>query len=284
MLMANTIRIIQGNNLDSLSKLEPKSFRLIYLDPPFNTGRVQSRVISHHEIGDVESKTKRKGFQGKEYSVKTSKKMSYKDSFSDLSEFLYPRIELCKELLTDDGSIVIHLDYREVHDVKVFVMDSIFGKQNFKNEIIWAYDYGAKPKNRWPAKHDTLLWYVKDSKNYVFNFDQVDRVPYLAPNLVTKEKAEKGKIITDVWWNTIVCGKEKTGYPTQKPVAIVERFVKVNSYENDWLLDPFAGSGSFGEAAVAHNRNCILLDENDESIEVMRKRFKSNLFLNLEIE
>jgi site-specific DNA-methyltransferase (adenine-specific) len=118
----------------------------------------------------------------------------------------------------------------------------------------------------------------------VFNFDQVDRVPYLAPNLVTKEKAEKGKIITDVWWNTIVCGKEKTGYPTQKPVAIVERFVKVNSYENDWLLDPFAGSGSFGEAAVAHNRNCILLDENDESIEVMRKRFKSNLFLNLEIE
>ena len=282
--MANTIRIIQGNNLDSLSKLEPKSFRLIYLDPPFNTGRVQSRVISRHEIGGDESKAKRKGFQGKEYSVKTSKKMSYKDSFSDLSEFLYPRIELCKELLTDDGSIVIHLDYREVHDVKVFVMDSIFGKQNFKNEIIWAYDYGAKPKNRWPAKHDTLLWYVKDSKNYVFNFDQVDRVPYLAPNLVTKEKAEKGKIITDVWWNTIVCGKEKTGYPTQKPVAIVERFVKVNSYENDWLLDPFAGSGSFGEAAVAHNRNCILLDENDESIEVMRKRFKSNLFLNLEIE
>lgn len=270
--MTTKIKVIQGNNLDSLSKLEPKSFRLIYMDPPFNTGRVQSRVISKHgEKKGVEGKT-RKGFKGKEYSVETSAPMSYKDSFSNLSEFLFPRIELCKNLLTDDGSIVVHLDYREVHDVKVQVMDAIFGKQNFKNEIIWAYDYGAKPKNRWPAKHDTLLWYVKDSKDYVFNFDQVDRVPYLAPNLVTKEKAEKGKIITDVWWNTIVCGKEKTGYPTQKPVSILERFVKVNSNEGDWLLDPFAGSGSFGEAAKIHGRNCVLLDENEEAIEVMKKR------------
>jgi len=278
------IRVIHGDNLEALKQQKPKSFRLGYMDPPFNTGKVQAHSKSKHVPSEGQEGTKRVGFKGKEYLVETSNKMSYQDTFSDLSEFLMPRVELCRDLLTDDGSLVVHLDYREVHDVKVHVMDRIFGRDCFKNEIIWAYDYGAKPKNRWPAKHDTILWYVKDPKNYVFHHDKVDRVPYLAPNLVTEEKAEAGKIITDVWWNTIVCGKEKTGYPTQKPVAILERFIKVNSDEGDWTFDPFAGSGSFGAAAESHKRNCLLLDENEEAINTMRKRFSDYLFVDLDIE
>jgi len=273
------LRVIHGNNLEVLDTLQPNTFKLIYMDPPFNTGKKQKRKplkFISSEDGD------RVGFKGKTYKVEAGEELSYSDSFDNLSDFLRPRIEICKTLLTSDGSILVHLDYREVHDVKVFVMDSIFGKECFKNEIIWAYDYGAKPKNRWPAKHDTILWYTKDPDNYIFNFDQVDRVPYMAPGLVTPEKLEKGKIITDVWWNTIVCGKEKTGYPTQKPIAILNRFVKVNSNQDDWLLDPFAGSGSFGDAAIKHNRNCVLIDENLEAIKTIKNRFDNSFLYSTE--
>ncbi|RLI71557.1 site-specific DNA-methyltransferase [Candidatus Heimdallarchaeota archaeon] len=270
-----SIDIIHGNNFDILKSLESGRFRLIYMDPPFNTGKVQSKLYMKNkpsEEGD------RRGFKGKKYKTEVISNIGYEDTFENLSDFLYPRLEECKRLLTDDGSVFVHLDYREVHDVKVHVMDKVFGRENFKNEIIWAYDYGAKPKNRWPAKHDTILWYVKDNDNYVFNYDRVDRVPYMAPNLVSKEKAEEGKMLTDVWWNTIVCGKEKTGYPTQKPIAITDRIVKVHSKRGDWLLDPFAGSGTFGQSAMNFNRNCVLVDQSEESIKVMKERFSNAMF------
>lgn len=269
-----SIEIIHGDNLEILRGLPEKSFRLIYMDPPFNTGRRQSKKPSRHKRAKAGEKFDRKGFKDIEYKeLSFGERMSFEDSFDSLSDFLFPRIAICKDLLTDDGSIVVHLDSRELHYVKVFVMDRLFGRDHFKNEIIWSYDYGAKPKDRWAAKHDTLLWYVNDKNNYIFNHDQVDRVPYMAPGLVTEEKRARGKVITDVWWNTIVCGHERTGYPTQKPIAILERFVKVNSHPNDVLLDPFAGSGSFGAAAQKHGRNCVLIDDNENAVKVMRHRF-----------
>jgi site-specific DNA-methyltransferase (adenine-specific) len=176
-------------------------------------------------------------------------------------------------VLKKNGSLFLHLDYREVHYIKI-ELDKIFGRECFMNEIIWAYDYGGRSKRKWSSKHDTILWYVKDPKNYTFNFDQIDRIPYMAPGLVGKEKAARGKTPTDCWWNTIVPtqGEERTGYPTQKPLGIINRIVHVHSNPGDTLLDFFAGSGSLGASAYQHNRNCILIDMNPQAIEIMTKR------------
>ena len=219
---------------------------MIYIDPPFNTGTVQRRTT----------------------------KMSYSDSFDDYMGFLDPRLREAHRLLKPDGSLFFHIDYREVHYCKV-LLDSIFGRASFQNEIIWAYDYGARTKKKWPAKHDNILWYSKDPEDYVFNYDEMDRIPYMAPGLVGPEKAARGKTPTDVWWHTIVSpnGKEKTGYPTQKPRGVLDRIVKVHSRPGDLLLDFFAGSGSFGESALELGRDCILIDSNREAVQVMEKRF-----------
>ena len=176
-------------------------------------------------------------------------------------------------MLAATGSFFFHIDYREAHYCKV-MLDGIFGRARFINEIIWAYDYGGRPKRRWPAKHDTILWYAKDPANYTFHLDAVDRIPYMAPALVGAEKAARGKTPTDVWWHTIVPtnGKEKTGYATQKPLGLLERIVKVHSSPGDTLLDFFAGSGTFGEAAAKHGRPCLLVDNNPEAVRIMERR------------
>lgn len=199
--------------------------------------------------------------------------MSYSDSFDDYMGFLDPRLREAHRLLKPDGSLFFHIDYREVHYCKV-LLDSIFGRASFQNEIIWAYDYGARTKKKWPAKHDNILWYSKDPEDYVFNYDEMDRIPYMAPGLVGPEKAARGKTPTDSWWHTIVSpnGKEKTGYPTQKPRGLLDRFVKVHSNPGDSLLDFFAGSGSFGESAIVHGRNVTLIDSNTDAIDVMLNR------------
>ena len=187
--------------------------------------------------------------------------------------FLVPRLEEAFRLLKPTGSFFLHLDYREVHYAKV-ALDQIFGRASFINEIIWSYDYGARATNRWSPKHDNILWYAKDPSNYCFNFEEMDRIPYMAPSLVGEEKAARGKTPTDTWWNTIVSpnGKEKTGYPTQKPLGILNRIVRIHSNPGDRLLDFFAGSGSFGEAAASFGRDVLLIDENPEAIEVMQRR------------
>ncbi len=184
-----------------------------------------------------------------------------------------PRLEEAKRLLKPTGSLFLHLDYREVHYAKV-MLDQLFGRDCFMNEIIWAYDYGARSTKRWSCKHDTILWYVMDPENYTFRYEDIDRIPYMAPGLVGPEKAEIGKTPTDTWWNTIVSptGKEKTGYPTQKPLAIINRIVKVHSNPGDKLLDLFAGSGTLGEAAALWNRNAVLIDSSPAAIETMRSR------------
>ena len=270
-------RIIEGDNLEVLATLDDASFRLIYIDPPFNTGREQARSKTTSTAAQAGSSTANVGFKGKSYERIRGELMSYDDRFEDYWGFLEPRLREAWRLLTDDGTLYVHLDYRESHYAKV-MLDALFGRDNFLNEIIWAYDYGAKSTKRWPAKHDTILVYVKNPKNYVFNSTDVDREPYMAPGLVTPEKADRGKLPTDVWWHTIVSptGAEKTGYPTQKPVGILRRIVQASSNPGDAVLDFFAGSGTTGAVAASLGRDFVLVDQNPEALAVMRRRFEGS--------
>jgi site-specific DNA-methyltransferase (adenine-specific) len=266
-------RVIQGDNLAVLQSMPDETIQLIYVDPPFNTGRVQSRGSS--KTTRTESGN-RIGFKGQRYEIVKETILSYDDEFKDYWGFLEPRLEQAWRLLNETGTLYLHLDYREAHYAKV-LLDALFGRECFINEIIWAYDYGGKAKSRWPAKHDTILVYVKNPDKYYFNNESVDREPYMAPGLVTPEKVAKGKLPTDVWWHTIVSptGKEKTGYPTQKPLGILRRIIQASSKENDLVLDFFAGSGTTGAAAAELNRNFVLIDQNPESIGVIKERFKT---------
>jgi len=264
-----TNQVINAENLGALKSLPDKSFQLIYIDPPFNTGRKQVRT----NRTSTESKTGNLGFQGKRYEQVVNTVLSYDDEFADYWAFLEPRLIQAHRLLKQTGTLYLHLDYREAHYAKV-LLDALFGRECFLNEIIWAYDYGGKSKSRWPAKHDTILVYVKDPDNYYFNSEEVDREPYMAPGLVTKEKAEKGKLPTDVWWHTIVSptGKEKTGYPTQKPLGILRRIISASTKQGDRVLDFFAGSGTTAHAAWELKREFVVIDQNPESLKVIRQR------------
>jgi site-specific DNA-methyltransferase (adenine-specific) len=260
-----------GDNLDVLGTLPAASFHLIYIDPPFNTGKVQARTAIRTVRDDRGDRT---GFQGRRYRTIRLATRSYPDSSDDYLATLEPRLSRARDLLKPDGSLFFHIDYREVHYCKV-LLDRLFGRSSFINEIIWAYDYGARSRSRWPPKHDTILWYAKNPRDYQFHLEQCDRIPYLAPSLVGPEKAARGKTPTDTWWHTIVSptSREKTGYPNQKPLAILERIVKVHSSPGDSLLDFFAGSGTFGEAAIRNGRECTLVDNNPQAMEVMARRF-----------
>ena len=264
--------VIHADNLTALPDLADGAFTLIYLDPPFNTGRKQRRqstqsVRTEPGTGSVT------GFKGQSYLRIKGDLLGYDDAFDNYWEFLEPRLVEAWRLLADDGTLYLHLDYREAHYAKV-LLDALFGRDSFLNEIIWAYDYGAKSKSRWPTKHDTILVYVKNPAAYYFDSETVDREPYMAPGLVTPEKAARGKLPTDVWWHTIVSptGREKTGYPTQKPAGILRRIIQASSREGDWVLDFFAGSGTTGAVAASLGRNFVLIDENPEAIAVMRTR------------
>ncbi|MCZ2404018.1 site-specific DNA-methyltransferase [Paenarthrobacter sp. Z7-10] len=262
--------VVHADNGVYLPTLPSGAFTLIYVDPPFNTGRVQSRqgtTMVRSNTGD------RVGFGGQSYQTIKGALHSYDDVFTDYWAFLEPRLLEAWRLLAEDGTLYLHLDYREVHYAKV-MLDAIFGRECFLNEIIWAYDYGARAKSRWPAKHDNILVYVKNPAKYHFNSAEVDREPYMAPGLVTPEKRALGKLPTDVWWHTIVSptGKEKTGYPTQKPEGLLRRVVSASSRPGDWVLDFFAGSGTLGAVAASLGRKFVCVDQNPEAIDVMAKR------------
>ena len=272
-------RIFHSDNLTALRTLPDESVDLIYVDPPFNTGTTQRRARIRTVQDDAGDRT---GFGGRRYRTETlGSAPAYADIFDDYLGFLRPRLTEAHRVLTSKGSLFFHIDPREVHYCKV-LLDEIFalnggaGRACFQNEIIWAYDYGARSTKRWPAKHDNILWYTKNPKDYTFNLDATDRIPYMAPGLVGAEKAARGKTPTDVWWHTIVSptGKEKTGYPTQKPLGILERIVRVHSNPGDVVLDFFAGSGTTGHAAARNGRRYILIDENSEAIALMVKRLQ----------
>jgi site-specific DNA-methyltransferase (adenine-specific) len=282
----NRNSILLADNLDALGQMESGSIELIYVDPPFNTGRVQSRPQLRTIRDDAGDRT---GFGGRRYRTErvTGEKagVGYTDQFDDFLGFLRPRMEEAYRILAPTGSLFFHIDYREVHYCKV-MLDEIFsgqgkvrGRDCFQNEIIWAYDYGARSKKRWPAKHDNILWYTKQPDRYTFNLEECDRIPYMAPGLVGEEKAARGKTPTDVWWHTIVSptGKEKTGYATQKPLGILERIVKVHTNPGETVLDFFAGSGTTGEAAARHGRHFVLVDRNEEAVRIMKRRLAGYL-------
>ncbi len=263
-------RIVLADNMDVLPTIAEGSVNLIYVDPPFNTGKVQART----RIRTVrDGSGDRRGFQGQRYQTIKLHTSGYPDHFDDFTAFIEPRLVEAFRVLAGDGALFFHVDYREVHYCKV-LLDAIFGRECFMNELIWAYDYGARSKKKWSAKHDNILWYVKDPRSYTFNYDEMDRIPYMAPGLVGKEKAARGKTPTDVWWHTIVPtnSEEKTGYPTQKPLGVLERIVKVHSNPGDLLMDFFAGSGTLGEAAARNGRDFVLIDNNPEAVQVMARR------------
>jgi len=264
-------KIYFGDNLQVLGLLEDETVDLIYIDPPFNTGKKQARTqirVSQDENGD------RVGFGGNRYQTTVIGERAYRDYFDDYLSFLEPRLVEAYRVLTPNGSLYFHIDYREVHYCKI-LLDEIFGRDSFINEIIWAYDFGGRSKKRWPAKHDNILFYAKNPNRYTFNRDEVDRIPYMAPGLVGKEKAARGKFPTDTWWHTIVGtnSKEKTGYPTQKPAGVLKRIVGASSKPGDVVLDFFAGSGTIGEVCLEMGRQFILVDNNPQAINVMRERF-----------
>ncbi|MEE3285554.1 MAG: site-specific DNA-methyltransferase [Planctomycetota bacterium] len=265
-----TLDIHQSDNLPQLEQWDEGSFELIYIDPPFNTGREQSRRRLKTVRDDTGDRT---GFGGHRYRTEELGRQAFADAFDDYLAFLEPRLRQAHRLLTPTGSFMLHLDYREVHYAKV-LLDGIFGRDAFVNEIIWSYDYGGRTKKRWSPKHDNILWYSRTPGQYTYRYDDIDRIPYMAPGLVGPEKAARGKTPTDSWWHTIVSptGKERTGYPTQKPLGILERIVRVHSDPGDTILDFFAGSGTTGEAALKHDRNAVLVDDNPEAIAVMVKR------------
>src|ERR1700704_2186142 len=271
--MSRESEVILGDNLELLPTFEDGAFQLISIDPPFNPGGTQTRRTLEtrpDEAGD------RRGFQGRRYKTRLLAESSYSDEFEDYSALLEPRLRQAHRLLARSVTLYFHIDYREAHYCKL-LLDEIFGRKSFLNEIIWAYDYGGRTKRRWPAKHDTILVYVKDPDAYHFDSEQVDREPSMAPGLVTAEKAARGKLPTDVWWHTIVptMGQEKTGYPTQKPEGIVRRMVQASSRPGDWCLDCFAGSGTLGAVAAKLGRHYVLIDSNPRAVDVMRARLRA---------
>jgi site-specific DNA-methyltransferase (adenine-specific) len=268
--------VVAADNLAVLPHLPDASVDLVYVDPPFNTGRRQARTtmrtVRDDEGGD------RTGFAGRRYRTVRIGTRSFEDAFDDYLAFLEPRLLETRRVLKPTGSFYLHLDYREVHYAKVLA-DAVFGRECFLNEVVWAYDYGARTRRKWPPKHDNILVYARDPERYHFDADAADRIPYMAPGLVGPEKAARGKLPTDTWWHTIVSptGKEKLGYPTQKPLGILRRIVRASCPPGGVVLDYFAGSGTAGEAARESGRRFVLVDSSAEAFAVMRRRFASGL-------
>jgi site-specific DNA-methyltransferase (adenine-specific) len=272
--------VVEGDNLDVLPKLPDESFQLIYIDPPFNTGAMQRRRTLRTtrptpEGGDGAGD--RNGFGGRRYATVETGRMAYADVYDDYLAFIAPRLEQAHRLLTESGTLYFHIDWREAHYCKV-LLDQVFGRDCFLNEVIWAYDYGGRAKDRWPAKHDTILVYVKTPGRHLFDQDAITRIPYMAPGLVTPEKAARGKLPTDVWWHTIVPtnGTEKTGYPNQKPAGVLRRVLEPSTRPGDWVLDFFAGSGTTGAVARAMGRRFVMVDANPDAVAVMRRRLAAD--------
>lgn len=259
------------DNLSVLRTLDDASVDLIYIDPPFNTRKRQAltRIKT-----DRSASGDRTGFGGRRYRTTSLGTASFEDRWDDFLDFLEPRLREAHRILAEHGSLYFHIDYREVHYCKI-LLDEIFGRACFLNEIIWSYDFGGRSKRRWAPKHDNILLYVKHPRRYVFDPSEVDRIPYLAPGLVGPEKAKRGKLPTDSWWSTIVptAGSERTGYPTQKPLQILRRIVLASSKPGDLVADFFAGSGTTGAACLESGRRFLLVDDNPEALRVMATRF-----------
>jgi site-specific DNA-methyltransferase (adenine-specific) len=262
--------VVLASALDVLQRLPDESVDLIYADPPFGTGQTQRLASIRTGTG---TKTRR-GFGGRSYRYEVTSTHSYRDDmpFDEYLGFLEAHLREARRVLKDDGSLYLHLDFHNAHYARL-LLDDVFGEERFLNEIVWAYDYGGRARDRWPRKHDTILWYAKGAR-WTFNRDDVDRIPYMAPGLAGPEKAARGKLPTDVWWMTIVPtnSRERTGYPTQKPEALLSRIVLASSNPGDLVLDFFCGSGTTGAVAKRLGRRFLLVDDNPAAIEIATRR------------
>ncbi len=267
-----TDQVILAESLEVLRSLPDGCLDLVYIDPPFGTGQLQRLNSIRTGRGDG----RRRGFGGREYQFEVVSRLAYRDALSQGPhlEFLYPRLQEIHRVLAPHGSLYLHLDYRTVHYARI-LLDQLFGRERFLNEIIWAYDFGGRPRDRWPRKHDNILWYAK-SERWIFQREEIDRIPYMAPGLVGPAKAARGKLPTDTWWLTIVptAGKERTGYPTQKPQALLDRIIRASSRPGDLVADFFCGSGTTGVAARALGRSYLLVDNNPQAIAITRRRLE----------
>jgi site-specific DNA-methyltransferase (adenine-specific) len=265
-----TATIVHGEALDVLGSLPDGCAGLVYVDPPFNTGGARTGLRTSATQDEAST---RRGFAGRHYRVERETGARYDDRFDDYLGWLRPRLVATRRILAPHGTLYFHIDPRESHYCKV-LLDEIFGRECFLNEVVWAYDYGARTTRRWPAKHDVILVYVRDARRYHFDPSEVEREPYMAPRLQTPERAARGKLPTDVWWHTIVptSSRERTGYPTQKPLGILRRIVAASSRPGDLVVDWCAGSGTTGAAAAELGRRFLLVDDQAAAVEVMRKR------------
>jgi site-specific DNA-methyltransferase (adenine-specific) len=258
------------DNLALLARLPAGCVDLVYVDPPFGTGQVR-RLQAIRTGRGARART---GFGGRLYPFEVVSAHHYRDDMAldEYLSFLYERLAEVHRVLSPAGSLYLHLDFHAVHYARM-LLDEIFGAEHFLNEVIWAYDFGGRAKDRWPRKHDNILLYAKSSR-WTFNRDDIDRVPYMAPGLVGPEKAAAGKLPTDTWWLTIVPtnGAERTGYPTQKPLKLLERAVRASSNRGDLVADFFCGSGTTGVAAKMLGRRYLLVDDNPEAVEIAGRR------------
>lgn len=284
-----TNKLIWGDNKLILSSLtngpmrqeieQQGGLKLIYIDPPFDVGADFSMNM---EIGE-------EGFTKK---ANILEEIAYRDTWGkgidSFVAMLYERLLQMHSLLDDDGSIFIHCDWRVGSTIKL-CLDEIFGKDNFRNEIIWCYTGPGSPGMRqFNRKHDTLFWYSKGNK-WTFNKDAI-RVPYKDPNQrprkafdtgdafsdeAIKKLREQGKVLED-WWNDIAIAvrsqKERTGYPTQKPLALCERIIRASSNKDELVADFFCGSGTLAVAAEKLGRRWIASDLGKFAIHTTRKR------------
>ena len=250
--------------LSFLKGLPDSSVDMVYTDPPFGTGTVQQM-------------NRKKG-------TEIVSKIGYSDKFDDYVEFLRPHLVEMHRALKVTGTMYLHMDWRWVHYAKV-ECDKIFGYDNFLNEVIWSYNFGGRGKDKWPAKHDTILVYVKERGKHTFNWEEIDRIPYVAPELQyvgrSKEDAEKriaaGQVPTDVWSMSIVgtASKERLGYPNQKPLKLIERAIRASSNRGDTIVDPFVGSGTTAAAAHSLGRSFEVCDMNPESTNLVISRMEN---------
>ena len=244
-----------------LESIPDESVDLIYTDPPFGTGDKQQ--LNRKSKGVIVSK------------------LSYDDKFEDYVDFLSRHLVHMRRILKQSGTMYLHLDWRWVHYAKV-ECDKIFGVRNFLNHVVWSYNFGGRGRDRWPQKHDDILVYTKSCGDHLFNWDEIDRIPYAAPELQfvgrSKEEAEKriatGQVPTDVWSMSIVgtASRERVGYPSQKPLKLVKRVIRASSPHRGLVVDPFAGSGTTAVAALESGRDFLVCDRSEEAINVMKDR------------
>ena len=216
----------------------------------------------------------RTGFAGRRYRTQEVGSLAYDDAFDDYVGFLAPRLRHARRLLADHGTLYVHLDPRESHYVKVH-LDTLFGRDCFLNEIVWAYDYGAKTRRRWPAKHDTILVYVKDRDAYHFDDAEVERDPLPGARRSwgrRRRRAASASPTRGFTPSSRPTAREKTGYPTQKPEGVVRRMVAASSRPGGWCLDFFAGSGTLGAVAAALGRRFVLVDCHPDAIGIASRR------------